>query len=198
MSIARKFELHAGPFLHAGRSTHGLMLEVLLALVPVILAAVWFFGACALLCVTAACAGAMLTERGLAGAASASSLKDGSAALTGMLLALSLPPSLPLWMAFLGGAFAVGAGKLAFGGLGQNPFNPALVGRACLQAAFPGAVTHWTRPFAASRELLPSLFALPFTKAPAIDAITSATPLGISKFEHQATPLAALFWGNVA
>jgi electron transport complex protein RnfD len=198
MSDKRKFELHAGPFLHAGRSTRGLMAEVLLALVPVVLAAVWFFGVAALLSVAVACAGAMLTERALSAGPRGISLRDGSAAITGVMLALTLPPSLPLWMGFLGGAFGIGAGKLAFGGLGQNPFNPALVGRAFLQAAFPGAVTHWTRPFAASRELLPSVFTLPFTKAPAIDAVKSATPLGMAKFEHQLTPLSSLFWGNVA
>jgi electron transport complex protein RnfD len=110
------------------------------SLVPIVVAAAYFFGVSALLVIAAATAGAVLTERvfGTAG-----SLGDGSAAITGVLLGLCLPAGMPMWMAFLGGAFGIGFGKLIFGGLGQNVFNPALLGRAFLQAAFPTAITTW-------------------------------------------------------
>ena len=70
-------------------------------------------------------------------------MRDGSGLLTGLLLGLTLPPGLPLWMAFLGGVVSIGLGKLIWGGLGQNLFNPALVGRAFLLATFPVAMTTW-------------------------------------------------------
>ena len=82
----------------------------------------------------------MLTERALG---KGGALADGSATITGLLLGLTLPAGMPLWMAFLGGAFGIGFGKALFGGLGQNVFNPALLGRAFLQAAFPVAITTW-------------------------------------------------------
>ena len=91
---------------------------------------------------------------------------------------LTLPPYLPLWMVAVGGIFAVGVGKFLFGGLGSNAFNPALVGRAFLQAAFPQAMTHWAMPFQDNRfvDLPASILALPFVE-PAYDAVTAATPV---------------------
>ena len=105
-------------------------------------------------------AGAVLTEWWFAPRPSrGKSLRDGSAVLTGVLLGLVLPPSLPLWMAFLGGAVGIGLGKLVWGGLGHNLFNPALVGRAFLQAAFPTALTTWTPPQTGSFWDLPAALA---------------------------------------
>ena len=96
-------------------------------------------------------------------------MRDDSALTTGVLLGLTLPPAIPLWMAFLGGVAGIGLGKLVWGGLGQNLFNPALVGRAFLQAAFPTAITTWAQPAApGSRLALPeSLFAAAADGAPA-------------------------------
>ncbi len=182
------------------------MVDVLIALVPVVLAAVYFFGLSAILVIVAATAGAALTEwvfgpdrrRG-------GSLTDGSTILTGVLLGLCLPPGIALWMAFLGGAVGVGLGKLVFGGLGQNIFNPALVGRAFLQAAFPTAITTWTQQGAITELLTirPSNFALPFMQAPApaadaVDAISAATPLGLMKFQNIPTGVEQLLLGNTA
>ncbi len=186
--------LSTSPFLKHQDDTATLMWRVNYSLVPVVLAAVYFFGVSALL-VTAACvAGALLPEwllrRGL------STLKDGSALITGVLLALTLPPGLPLWMAFVGGAVAVGLGKLLFGGIGYNLFNPALVGRAFLQAAFPVAMTTWVAP-AALQDFLTvpgDAFALPFMRAE-VDAVTAATPLAQMKFDGQVTDVSALLWG---
>jgi electron transport complex protein RnfD len=170
------------------------MWSVVATLVPVIVASTWFFGPSALLVIAAATTGALATER-LFGPGG--STADGSAAITGLLLGLTLPAGMPLWMAFTGGAFGIGFGKLIFGGLGQNVFNPALVGRAFLQAAFPTAITTWPamgQPWATLRG--PN-FALPFMSGSA-DAVTEATPLNLMKFEHAATDVGNLLIGNTA
>ncbi|HZD04225.1 MAG TPA: RnfABCDGE type electron transport complex subunit D, partial [Longimicrobiales bacterium] len=124
-------------------------------------------------------------------------LRDGSAVITGLLLGLTLPPGLPLWMAFVGGAFAIGFGKLIFGGLGQNVFNPALLGRAFLQAAFPEALTTWSAVGGSWWQLRGDNFALPLM-IPRVDAVTGATPLGLMKFDGQGTPVTDLFMGHVS
>lgn len=172
------------------------MWEVLACAGSVVAAATWFFGVTALLLVLAASLGAVLTEwvfmserKGLG------SLSDGSALLTGVLLALILPPATPLWVAFLGGAVGIGLGKVIWGGLGQNLFNPALVGRAFLQASFPAVLTTWTAPRAGLTALEPSTLAAPLMH---VDVTTTATPLGLAKFEGQITELLPLLLGNTA
>ncbi|MHC4990677.1 MAG: RnfABCDGE type electron transport complex subunit D [Planctomycetota bacterium] len=190
--------LQSAPFLRRGLTTPKLMVEVLLALLPVVLASVYFFGLSAVLVLTAATVGAVATEWLLSRPRGAS-LGDGSAVLTGLILGLCLPPGIALWMAFLGGVSAIGLGKLVFGGLGQNLFNPALVGRAFLQAAFPTAITTWSTQgtiteFATVR---PSNFAWPLMQSP-VDAVSTATPLGLAKFESVPTPVADLLLGNTA
>ena len=191
--------LSTAPFLKAATSTPRIMREVLVVALLVLLAACWNFGISALVVVAAATAGAAGCEWAFTRAESPSPLRDYSAVTTGVLLGLTLPPALPLWMAFLGGVVAVGLGKLIWGGLGQNLFNPALVGRAFLQAAFPTAITTWTPPAApGSRWTLPdSLFAAPLMHAD-IDGVSAATPLGLAKFEHQLTETAPLFVGQTA
>ena len=182
----------AAPHVKSADSTPRIMWTVVATLVPVLGAGVWFFGPGALLVVAAAVAGAVLPERlwGRRGA-----LGDGSAAITGLLLGLTLPPGFPLWMAFLGGAFAICAGKLVFGGLGQNVFNPALVGRAFLQAAFPVAITTWPAPTEAWATLRGDVLALPLMSA-AADTVTAATPLGLMKFEGGTTAVSDLLLGT--
>ncbi len=192
--------LRTAPFLRRNLTTPALMRDVIYALVPVIGASIWFFGVSAILVIVAATAGAMLTEwrftpEGKGGAA----LADGSALLTGLLLALTLPPGIPLWMAFLGGVIGIGLGKLVWGGLGHNLFNPALVGRAFLQAAFPTVLTTWAlhggpSDFLAVRG---ANLAFPLLQG-GVDAVTTATPLSMMKFDHNAVPAAALFLGNTA
>lgn len=193
--------LQAAPFLRSGLTTPRLMVEVLLFLLPVIGAAVWFFGLSAVLVLAATTAGAAATEWAFVAARTrGASLADGSAILTGLILGLCLPPGIALWMAFLGGAVAIGLGKAAFGGLGQNLFNPALVGRAFLQAAFPTAITTWSAQGTVTEFMTvrASNFAAPFMQAPPVDAVSTATPLGLMKFEHVPTPLADLVLGNTA
>lgn len=189
--------LATAPFVSAGLGTRRLMGEVLLATLPVVAAAAWFFGVAALLVVAATASGALLTERALQPSSERfGSLLDGSGLLTGVLLALTLPPSIPLWMAFLGGAIAIALGKAIWGGLGANLFNPALVGRAFLQSAFPGSLTSWQAPGGDFFTLPSGTFAAPFLKA--TDVVTTATPLALSKFDGQVTGLHALFLGDRA
>lgn len=178
--------LATSPHLHGWWTTPRLMWAVVLCLLPSLGAGVLFFGWWSLVLPLAAVAGATGAEaavnrwRGLP-----FTLGDGSAALTGLLLGLIVPPALPLWMACLGGAVSIGLGKAAFGGLGMNIFNPALVGRAFLQAAFPVSMTTWT----ANRL--------------ATDAVSAATPLALVKFREPgltvmdvAPPLRDLFLGS--
>lgn len=190
-----KYLVTASPHLRSRDSTPTIMWSVVGSLAPIVAFAIYYFGPSALLVMLAAVVGAVGTEAawGKKGA-----VRDGSAAITGILLGLCLPAGLPLWMAVLGGAFSIGFGKLIFGGLGQNIFNPALLGRAFLQAAFPVALTTWP-----SVEGVPwwSLrgdnFALPLMSAK-VDAVTTATPLGLMKFERVATPVADLALGTTA
>jgi Na+-translocating ferredoxin:NAD+ oxidoreductase subunit D len=171
---AFRLELAASPHLKGPDSTVRIMWTVVATLMPVVAAAVWFFGPRALAVIAAACVGALAVER-LTGRPN--TVRDGSALITGLLLGLTLPSGFPLWMAALGGAFGIGFGKVIFGGLGQNVFNPALLGRAFLQAAFPVAITTW-----------------PAVRG--VDAVTAATPLGLMKFEGERTDLLPLLWGN--
>ncbi len=191
--------LSTAPFLREAATTPRIMREVLAAALLVLLAACWNFGIGALLVVAAATAGAVGTEWLFTRSETPSPLRDNSGLTTGVLLGLTLPPAIPLWMAFLGGVAGIGLGKLVWGGLGQNIFNPALVGRAFLQASFPTAITTWAPPAASgSRLALPeSLFASPLMGAD-VDGVSAATPLGLAKFEHQLTDFGSLFVGNTA
>lgn len=172
------------------------MYEVLGSLALVVAAAVYYFGLSALLVVLASVVGAVGAEWALRPwLGSAGNLGDGSALLTGVLLALTLPPALPLWMAVLGGAVGVALGKTVWGGLGQNLFNPALVGRAFLQAAFPVPLTTWVAPSQGFFSISSSTLAFPGARA-AVDVTTTATPLGLAKFEGSVTALGPLLFGN--
>ncbi|MCA9752060.1 MAG: RnfABCDGE type electron transport complex subunit D [Gemmatimonadetes bacterium] len=178
------------------------MTEVLIALVPVVAAAVVFFGPSALLVLAASTLGSVLAEWAFGGRRGfVAAFRDGSAPLTGLLLGLTLPPAIPLWMAVLGGAVAIALGKTVFGGLGQNVFNPALVGRAFLQAAFPTVLTTWSPP---AGEAAPWLawratnFAFPFLSRAGVDSVTAATPLSLAKFQGVTTAVPSLLSGHTA
>ena len=196
---SQKLSVSTAPFLHEAESTPWIMFQVVFSMIPLYLAAYYFFGLSALLVTVTSISSCLLTEwffdqskpRG-------KSLTDGSALITGMLLALILPPGFPLWMVFLGGVVSIGMGKVIWGGLGQNVFNPALIGRAFLQAAFPTAITTWTLPD--GRYLLPrgSNLALPFYQGENVDVLTAATPLARMKYDHEATDLWPLLFGNTS
>ena len=147
------------------------MYRVLLALVPALLVAIYYFGWYALRLTVISVGACMLTEwliqkfliKGPL------TINDGSAALTGLLLAFNVPANLPIWMVIVGAVVAIGIGKMAFGGLGKNPFNPALVGRVFMLVSFPTAMTTWPK---ATPIFDSDFFA---------DAVTGPTPLGILK-----------------
>lgn len=185
--------LRAGPYLSSGVTTPRLMLDVLLALAPLVVAAIWLFGLGALMVLGVTTLGAMATEWLFL--RERADLRDGSAALTGLLLGLTLPPTVPLWIALVGAVVAIGLGKLVWGGLGQNLFNPALVGRAFVQAAFPSALTTWVAPNQGLLAVSPAHFAAPLMH-PGVDVVTMATPLARMKFEFLATDLSSLLLGN--
>lgn len=175
------------------------MWEVVYTLIPVLLAAFYFFGLSALMVTVAAVAGCVVTEYYFSTAKHpGQSLKDGSGLITGLLLALTLPPGFPLWMAFLGGVVSIGMGKLIWGGLGQNVFNPALVGRAFLQAAFPTAITTWEAPTGQYLAARGTNLAIPLYQGTPVDALTTATPLARMKFDHEPTAAMDLLLGNIS
>lgn len=170
----------SSPHVHSPDSVPSAMRDVVIALVPALVAALYFFRLPALLVILACVASAYLSEIVcLKVMKKESPTGEGSAVVTGVLLAFCLPPTLPLWMAALGSAFCIVVAKHLFGGLGQNIFNPALVGRAFLLASFPVAMTKWTTP---------------------LDGVTTATPLGILKeATGEALPsLSELFFGRVS
>ncbi len=196
----KTLHISTSPHVVRGIGTDDIMRNVVWAMAPTAGYAIWVFGLSALLMLLTATAACVLTEHLLARmSGKESTISDWSAVITGALLALTLPPGFPLWMTFLGGVVAIGLGKFAFGGLGYNVFNPALVGRAFLQAAFPVAITTWHKAFAPERFLsvTASTLTFPFTEPAAVDAFSGATPLAAFKFEHAITPAYDLALGLI-
>ena len=162
----RPFVIAPGPHVRVVESTTSIMWTVNASLAPAALWGVFIFGLPALLVLLASIGGALAAEY-LAGRAmkSHTSVRDGSAFCTGLLLAMTLPPLVPFWMAAVGSIFAILFGKMIFGGLGYNLFNPALIGRAFMMATFPLPMSAgWAAPRAGL--------------ASPLDAMTTATPLG--------------------
>ena len=177
------------PHTHAPLSVGKVMLTVWLALLPATLYAIYLFGWPALNLLMLTVATALLTEAAtlhLAGKEIRSGISDGSGLLTAWLLAMTLPPWAPWWIAVVGAVFAVVVGKQVFGGIGQNLFNPAMLGRVALLIAFPLEMTTWVSPqplfSPAAPDFLDSL-AITFIDAPNIDALSGATVLGQMKTE---------------
>lgn len=168
-----RFNIAPSPHIRDRDSTQNIMLTAVLGILPVWIAATYFFGFDSIRLVVLSALTAIVTE------AICQKIRkrpvtvwDGSALVTGMLLGLSVPPTLPSWMIVFGAALAIIVGKHLFGGLGGNPFNPALVGRAILVTSFTGAMSRWT-----------------------IDGVTMATPLmeSAGNFAYH-----ELFFGNIA
>ncbi|MCF0164005.1 MAG: RnfABCDGE type electron transport complex subunit D [Bacteroidales bacterium] len=153
------------PHIHSENSTRRLMRDVLIALAPAMLVSVYFFGWSALKLLVCGVAACVLTEYLIQKFILKTTITicDCSAAVTGVLLALNLPPASPWWLVVLGSVVAIGVAKMTFGGLGQNIFNPALVGRVFLLISFPVLMTAWATPA--------SWFG--------VDAFSGATPLGV-------------------
>ena len=155
------------PHVHGGDSVQKNMYGVCIALVPALVASLWFFGLGAAIVLATSVASCVLFEWAITKfilGRNTCTICDGSAILTGLLLGFNLPSNLPIWIIIIGALFAIGVGKMTFGGLGQNPFNPALVGHVFLLISFPVQMTTW--PEAGQT--------LAYT-----DATTAATPLSI-------------------
>ena len=154
------------PHIHSDDSVQKIMYRVILALLPALVWSVVVFGMDAiritLIAVAACVAFEYLIQKFMMKVEP--SVTDGSAIITGILLAFNVPASLPWWIILIGALVAIGIGKLSFGGLGNNIFNPALVGRVFLLISFPVQMTSW-----------------PVNSRSGIDAVTSATPLGLLK-----------------
>ena len=142
--VSRTLNIRSSPHIGATSSVDSIMFNVVLALLPACAYAVYAFGLAAFFVLVTAVLSCVLTEHLLCRLSGrATTIGDWSVVITGLLYGMTLPPSLPLWMVAAGGMIGVGLAKFLFGGLGYNVFNPALVGRAILQAAFPAAMTTW-------------------------------------------------------
>ena len=164
-----KLIVSPAPHAHCGDTVRKNMLNVIIALVPAYLVSLFYFGVGAFIVSATAVVACVLFEyliqRFLL--KQKSSIGDFSAILTGLLLGFNLPSNLPVWIVVIGALVAIGVGKMSFGGLGNNLFNPALVGRVFLLISFPAPMTTWPRPIAWNTAYL--------------DAETAATPLSLVK-----------------
>lgn len=178
-----------GPYAHAGTSIGRTMLLVMLALAPATLFSLYLFGWPAIFLFLTTLLAALSAEAfalKLAGKAVRPYLMDGSALLTGWLLAMTLPPWAPWWIGVVGALLAIIVGKQVFGGIGQNLFNPAMVARVALLISFPLEMTlfHQTSPlFSAQAPGFIDSLAITFGNSTPIDAVSSATALGFIKTE---------------
>lgn len=180
MNMENNFILSPGPHVYNKPTTKTMMRDVIIGLIPAAVMAVYFFriqavivlASCIISCVAFEYIFQKITRKNV-------NINDYSAALTGALLAFILPPATPVWTCIIGSFVAIVLSKQIFGGLGCNIFNPALLGRAFLMAAFPTILTTWSEPFT-------------------LDAVSGATPLGLFKFEYILTDYWKLFIGNVS
>ena len=172
-----KLIVSPSPHLHTKTSTKSLMRDVVIALLPAVAVSVLFYGWAELLVLGVSVASCVLLEYLITKylLKTSCTIGDWSAVITGVLLALNLPATTPWWVVFIGAVVAIGIAKMTFGGLGQNLFNPALVGRVFLLISFPTYMTDWTKPQG-------------FITNSIVDAYSGATPLGIAKgFGPEAT-----------
>lgn len=164
--MSQMLTVSPSPHVHTDESTRKIMYRVVYALIPALIWSVFVFGLQALrvtaIAVVACLALEYVIQKYLMGVKP--SVKDGSAIVTGILLAFNVPSGLPWWIIVIGAVAAIGIGKLSFGGLGSNIFNPALVGRVFLLISFPVQMTHWPAP-----------------RPGGTDAVTGATPLQVIK-----------------
>lgn len=171
--MENKLIVSLSPHVHSGDSVRKNMYGVLIALIPAFIVSMIYFGLGALIVTATSVAACLFFEWAIVKfllKKETSSICDGSAILTGVLLAFNLPSNLPVWIILLGALFAIGVGKMSFGGLGTNPFNPALVGRVFLLLSFPVQMTSWP--------VVGQLTAY-------TDATTAATPLAVMKLVVQ-------------
>lgn len=175
----------SSPHIRSPLTVQRVMIDVVLALLPAVAAATYFFGVRALLVIITSALAALLTEAVIMRLRRRpATITDGSALVTGILLAMTLPAGVPPWLPVIGAIVAIALGKQVFGGLGFNTFNPAHIGRAFLLASWPVYMTTWTWP----------AVRLPWS---AVDAVATATPLALWKLEGVKTAYLDLLAGNV-
>lgn len=170
--MENSFYISPSPHIHGGDSIGKNMYGVLIALIPAFLVSLYFFGLGALIVTLTSVVACVLFEYLIQKflMKKEPTIFDGSAMLTGVLLAFNLPSNLPVWIVLIGALAAIGIGKMSFGGLGNNIFNPALVGRVFLLISFPAQMTTWPA--------IDALSAFPMTYT---DAETGATILSLMK-----------------
>lgn len=180
--------ISGSPHVHSKQSTQKIMWGVVIAMLPAFLVGVYFFGIKALTVTLVSVACCLLFEWliGRYILKTPNTTADGSAVVTGMLLAFNLPANIPLWMVVLGSLVAIGVGKMTFGGLGKNPFNPALVGRVFLFLSFPTsmAMSAWPKP-------------TPLFSSNVMDTISGPTTLNIIKHGGDLPTILDAFVGNM-
>lgn len=158
------------PHIHGQQDVKKIMFGVIYAMIPALLVSIYYFGLDAIRVTLISVAACLLVEFLIQKylVKGATTISDGSAIITGILLAFNVPANLPSWIIIIGAIVSIGIAKMSFGGLGKNPFNPALVGRVFMLIAFPVQMTSWPKPHA--------LFSGGF-----LDSVTGATPLALLK-----------------
>jgi electron transport complex protein RnfD len=164
-----KLFISPSPHVYEDTSVKRLMFDVVIALLPALAFSIYFFGMGAIIVTLTAVVSCLAFEWLIQKfiLKQEPTISDGSALVTGLLLAFNIPTNLPIWIIIIGSLVAIGVGKMSFGGLGNNPFNPALVGRVFMLISFPVQMTSWP---------VPTGFSNSYT-----DAVTGATPLGVMK-----------------
>lgn len=179
--------ISGSPHVHSRDSVSRRMWNVVIALLPAVAVGFWVFGLDSFLCLLTSVCACLLTEWVIGSLIMKRpfSLLNGSALITGILLAMNVPASLPLWMVVIGAVVAIGIGKMSFGGLGTNIWNPALVGRVFLLLSFPAAMTTWSVGVGSGF-------------VPGADAASGATILGQLKMSGHEIESYAIDWLGVS
>ncbi len=181
--MSQMLTISASPHLHTSRSVSKCMWHVIVALLPAVACSLYYFGLGAMVVIAASILGCVIVEYAINRwmLRAPSTIGNGSAVLTGLLLALNLPSNIPVWIVLIGSVVAIGIGKMSFGGLGCNIWNPALVGRVFLLISFPAQMTPWPVPLENQWRYL--------------DATTGATTLGMLKL-GEISPDSVDLWHN--
>lgn len=181
--MSQMLTISASPHLHTSRSVSKCMWHVIVALLPAVACSLYYFGLGAMVAIAASILGCVIVEYAINRwmLRAPSTIGNGSAVLTGLLLALNLPSNIPVWIVLIGSVVAIGIGKMSFGGLGCNIWNPALVGRVFLLISFPAQMTSWPVPLENQWRYL--------------DATTGATTLGMLKL-GEISPDSVDLWHN--
>lgn len=183
-----KLVVTSSPHIHDGRTSRSIMLDVVIALIPVIIASAILFGPRALLVVAVTTAACVLSEYTACRILKKPvSTNDLTAVITGILLALNLPVSIPLWMAVIGGIIAIVIIKQMFGGVGQNFVNPAIAGRIVLLISFASYMSNWSKPFSYLNSSADAISS--------VSAVTAATPLATMEAGGELPSLINMFLG---